>query len=722
VRRRRLGAALIVVTAITAVSLPARGADPDTSAPNGRDQATSDGCQRNAVGLLTFTSPEWVFIRKDQTTHFVEGTVLEDSSHPAPGGGDLPEGHEWYDFNGDIAITDPALAYQAGINNDTGKTFDSLHTERESGQVPVAAWMTADDRAAVWGSWIWDCGHWGPGLDFSKPDDEANRDYVMPGQGELPGDTGKDLGNGETAEFHPVKAYAITRTNPYYSPVEQTETDFYVSNYGTTAHAEEVCARNSTPVGPAMGPDYTQCLQNPLNRHWVINDSDYSFFIPAPPKPAGVANPTLRVQMKTNDGEVGPQPTPVIDVRADGVQVTIPYKTQHMDDVPAVPQCPVAADHPEHAVLPPYDCPSQATSRAFFVGWEGGEQHLPAEIELTLDSVTVHRSLDVPAFETSAQQPPGEYGINMDVNGLWAYINDYAPGLDHVYGDKDPGGAGQGGPMPILDKDGKPAAFHIYVKDGGRIRMFFPTRECDLPHMNPCFVTSEVAEDNDGPGDAKLVYKSVDEAVGQHVIKGGGTADDPNWELAYTIKKIASARVAPATEAGSPGGPVTGPSATTYPNAGSPGDAAPESGGGVLGQRATCSDTFTPRSRFRGPNRRDSHHSPLRAGRRGLSLRGRAVDADCRGKRGPVARVEVAIARISGKRCRYLDSKGQFTAPASCSVPRGFLRARGTSSWRFSKRLKLAPGRYRAFSRAVDPAGNTEYGAHTGNRARFSVR
>src|SRR5436309_1013788 len=86
-----------IVIAIVALALPAYAAAE--SPPNGLYDAPADGCQRNALGLLTFTSPEWVFIRGEQTTHLIEGTVLEDSSHPAPGGGDLPEGHEWYDFN-----------------------------------------------------------------------------------------------------------------------------------------------------------------------------------------------------------------------------------------------------------------------------------------------------------------------------------------------------------------------------------------------------------------------------------------------------------------------------------------------------------------------------------------------------------------------------------------------------------------------------------------------
>ncbi|MFL5894317.1 MAG: hypothetical protein ACJ76Z_04285 [Thermoleophilaceae bacterium] len=691
--------AVAVVAAALAIGItgwPANGADPASEpAPDGYSQAPKDGCQRNPVGLLTFTSPEWVFVYGDQETKRIEGSVLEDTSHPAPGGGDLPEGHEWYDFNGDIKPDDPTTPL-VGIDHSTGQLNDSLHTERESGQVPVAAWMTAGDHAVAWGSWIWDCGHWGPGLDFSKPTDEANRDYVMPGSGELPGDTAKDVGNGESTEFHPVKAYAITRTNPYFPPVEETETDFYVSNYGTTAHAEEVCSAKAVKTGaPTLGPDYTECLQDPRNRHWEINDTDYSFFVPAPPRPQG-APAWPRVTVVDNPGNVGPGPQPILDVRRNGVQVTIPFKG--FRGVDAMPQCPVAETNPQHSILPPYDCPSQAMSKAVFVGWDGKRQRIPADVVVTLDKVTVHHSLDDPQLDSSSQVPPGEYGINMDANGLWAYVNDYATGLDQV----------NSGQSFTIGK-----SFRLRVKDGGRLRLFFPTRECDLPHMNPCFATPEVAEDNDGPGDAKVVFPTVADAVGDHVIKGGSAAD-PNWELTYSVKQVAPARIGSAADAGPPGGPIGELAARTYPNAGSPGSGRTGSNAAGArprsGVRGGCVDAFTPVSRVLA-------HSVGRE----LRMRGRAADRGCRGGAAKVSRVEIAVARRDGAGCSFLGTNGRFGAASSCT-PRSFARASGTTKWRFARRLHLTRGRYIAFSRAIDRAGNVEYRARRGNRVRFSVR
>jgi hypothetical protein len=726
VTKRRLAVVVLVLAgALVGTTLPAGGADPTT--PSGREEAPGDGCQRNPVGLLSYTSPEWVFIRYEQAGEGnpdnikqMDGRVLEDpghpywTEHPAPGGGDLPEGHEWYDFNADIEPLNPSQTYLTAGDA-------TVHTERESGQMPTAAWATADDQVSIWGSWIWDCGHWGSGAQFGADQDSftGDRDYFLPGYQQLPGDEGTDLGGGESAELHPVRAVAVLRTNPYLSPIDQTEADFYVSNYGTLAHAEEVCAHdNPGPTGqPTMGPNYSGCLQDPVKRMWAINDRDYRFFVPAPPKPPGVTNPVMRIQAVENDGQVGTRQPPIEYERTDsGFWVTIKYDGFDYGGEPnqAPRQCPAPATHPEHGIYPPYDCPTQATSKAFFVGWEGDTQRIRDDLLLTVKSVTVHNSLDNPEFTTAAQEPPGEYGIDMDANGLWTYLNDYAAGLDHVNDDTT---------LQFADKDGKQPAFHLRVKDGGRVRIAFFPRECDLPRMNPCFVTNEAAEENDRPGYIRDVYPSADAAIGDHTSYGGPAdrntpqpKESANWEITYSIARIEHPATGSPAQAGAAGGATTGPVASTYPDSG------PPASGGVQGQRSSCVDTYSPRSRFRGPSRRDSHHSPLRVSRRGVSFRGRAVDADCRGKRGPVARVEVAVARIVGKRCRFLAASGKFSAAASCGAPRSFMRAKGAASWRFTKRARLPRGRYRAYSRAVDPAGNIEYGAHTGNRARFKVR
>ena len=81
-------------------------------------------------------------------------------------------------------------------------------------------------------------------------------------------------------------------------------------------------------------------------------------------------------------------------------------------------------------------------------------------------------------------------------------------------------------------------------------------------------------------------------------------------------------------------------------------------------------------------------------------FRGTASDPDDN-----VASVRFALLRVVKKRCSKLTSKGTFKH-SSCKP--SYLRATGTTHWRFRLRTKLAKGSYRAYSRAVDKAGKVE--------------
>jgi hypothetical protein len=67
--------------------------------------------------------------------------------------------------------------------------------------------------------------------------------------------------------------------------------------------------------------------------------------------------------------------------------------------------------------------------------------------------------------------------------------------------------------------------------------------------------------------------------------------------------------------------------------------------------------------------------------------------------------VRVAVARRVGKRCRFLEGTKGFSRPRSCSK-RTFMAAKGTTHWRYAFRGHLAKGRYRAYVRGTDAAGN----------------
>ncbi len=78
--------------------------------------------------------------------------------------------------------------------------------------------------------------------------------------------------------------------------------------------------------------------------------------------------------------------------------------------------------------------------------------------------------------------------------------------------------------------------------------------------------------------------------------------------------------------------------------------------------------------------------------------------------------VEVALAKRSGKHCRFVDARGRLGRPASCARPR-FLAAKGVTAWSLTLRRPPA-GRYEFRVRARDRAGN----ATTTNPRRLTIR
>jgi hypothetical protein len=114
----------------------------------------------------------------------------------------------------------------------------------------------------------------------------------------------------------------------------------------------------------------------------------------------------------------------------------------------------------------------------------------------------------------------------------------------------------------------------------------------------------------------------------------------------------------------------------------------------------------------------------LRGSRRGFSIRGRSFGlcATTTAAREPskVTRVTISIGRVAGSRCRFLTSRGGFTAARSCRKPLA-LRVKGTSAWTFASKAKLAKGHYRVYVQATDASGRHEKLPARPN-ARFVVR
>ena len=127
---------------------------------------------------------------------------------------------------------------------------------------------------------------------------------------------------------------------------------------------------------------------------------------------------------------------------------------------------------------------------------------------------------------------------------------------------------------------------------------------------------------------------------------------------------------------------------------------APPTGGKVVGVGQHCLDGAAPRSRF------DRKRSSTSRGT--LSFRGTSSDRGCsKAKAGKVSRVQVAIARLDGKRCRFVRSNGRLRSATTCSRAI-YLRARGARKWAVNLRGSFPPGRYRAWVRGRDARGNVE--------------
>jgi hypothetical protein len=563
------------------------------------NQPLADGCQRNPAGLLTYTSPEWVFVhgkdpRLGNTVRTVEGTAS--LTHTADE--DLPQGHLSYDLDSDVTpgagsryllSGDPAANGGQGNGNyahdaDRGK----LHVEWESGVVPSFVWPTDGDHVKYWGHWIWDCGHWGQGIQTDRNNPQGSLigtgDYFLPGQIEGPSPASL---RGEQTELHPLQAMVVTRKASYRAAANERETDVFASSDGTHALGEERCAHQLKPLPglASYGPDFAACTNATVDQRQDLSGRSYSFFVPAPPRPTSGARLRYRVvPMVASRGY-----TESVEAAPRGLNVTVTF-----------------GPTPSRA--------TQTYGASFFVGWEGRSAHEPTpdHLRFTLKTVKVNHSLD-PNQDHPQQSgpPPGEYNLYLDLNGYWNFIGggglantsnpSWLPGL----------GAVSDGQSFVANR-----SVDFFVPHGAPVRLDVTGRECDLPRMDPCLVNGEVSDGNDHPGEGIARYASAGAALGDHALHSPVNDD---YELTYSISRIAAR--SDATPPGSTGVGSSSPGG----NLGG--------GGTVLSPRRTgCRDLLAPRSGF--------DFRSARASRRFIALRGRTGDRGC----GHLHRVGVALA------------------------------------------------------------------------------
>lgn len=454
-----------IVTAILVAPIIATAANPP--APTSPGQPIQDGCQRNASGVIFLKTPEWVYVNRDPRLRTASGLVRV--SHLARD--DAPGEHASHDYNANLVVAasdryllggDPATK-TGNFTPGDGEELGRLHFEWESGVVPDYAWPTDGDHARLWGSWIWDCGHW------------------MGGGGSV---------TGERTEFHPLTAMAVDRRAPFEPRTTQSETDVFISSHGTGARAVEQCAHTLTPISASeYGPDYRACVQSNTSRNTAHDAPQpvagrYSFFVPAPPRPSGNARLTYRI-VKRVGGNAGRER---VKVTRTGLAVTVTLAGRATEARPI------------------------RYGKSFFAQWTGRQRSRPTPLKVTFGTLTIHHA---DPDLTDRDPSGGKWNLYIDLNGYRKLINRWVPGLASVTD-------GQKLAINRTVKINVPAGRSLNLLVSGR-ECDIPSNKVVFgefaPIVAPCPANTDEPQihlTNDDPGLILDIFRSGRAAIGSH--------------------------------------------------------------------------------------------------------------------------------------------------------------------------------------------------------------
>jgi hypothetical protein len=492
-RRGLIGAALFAA----ALCPPASA----TTRPTSRDQALQDGCQRSDLGIGFDISPEWVYVNRDPSIRMAAGIVRV--AHASLQDAILQ--HRSFDFNANLVPDKPfqyLIAGSPGTNNFApggGEEFGRLHFEWESATLPFFAWPTDGDRATLWGSWIWDCGHW--------TSVENNVGGVV---------------TGEHSELHPLNGIAVYRRMPFLSARGESETDVFISNEGDAAHAVEQCALSHQPTSTgSYDAGFKPCATSTANQIQPLAKS-YRFFVPAPPEPVPGARLVFRVVKRIGGGSGSER----VRTEAHGIEVTV--------TLPGA----------KHVV---------SYGKSFFVSWTAPAKHLPTALRVTLKSILIKHADPNP----SVPDPSGaNWVLYADLNGEWQLLNTFAPRLTtHVVDGEQikinrtvkvyvPRGARVSLLIQGRECD-EPAGKMVF---GIEANLLYPC-PANTDEQNPNLFDTF---NNDDPGTILDVYRSAGAAIGAHAsiskatvnfagigptTFGDGVQGQGDYQLSYSVKK-----------------------------------------------------------------------------------------------------------------------------------------------------------------------------------------
>jgi hypothetical protein len=500
---QQLVAALLVLGAVLPVA-PVSAAR--RTRPTDRDQSLRDGCQRPSfVNLTLVNSPEWVYVNHDPSGHFAAGVTRV--AHPTPV--DQPGTHDWFDFNANL-VPDRRYRYlvagrrAAGTNNfalgepDAAEEYGRLHYEWEEGSVPKFAWPSDGDPTALWGSWIWDCGHWTSAGGLS----------------------------GERSELHPLNAIAVTRKNGARTRAGERETDAYISSSGTFAHLTEECARRMLPQPDGTyGPGFQRCAGNlprevrrdPASFRQRLARS-YTFAVRAPTRPTGARRLVLRSVRRRHVGRAHER----VRRTRRGFRVTIRPRTRAL-----------------------------RWGRSYFARW-AAPRPAATRLRVTFRKLLVKRA-DPDPGEGGADPAGEKVALYLELNGNWRLLNRWAPSL---FAARDNMLIRLNRTIRLNVRRG--GGLHVFVMgrecdgpSGVVLLGHFVPRTKPCPY-NP--TESKISpHNNDDPGTILDRYRSARAALGTHTSKSratvvfprtgrvtfyNGVQGDDVYELTYTIRRL----------------------------------------------------------------------------------------------------------------------------------------------------------------------------------------
>jgi hypothetical protein len=232
---------------------------------------------------------------------------------------DNPFSHYSFDLNVFVTLDAGYRGLLASGNFDEGSENERamLEVEWERGGVPHFAWPAARDRVTIWGPHIWDCGHGDEEPTYRTEIHPpvgwvAYRNTATTGDRDQPPPPGKRT-QSPWVWYEPTDHQAAGATLPssglLNTPVKATVADAFFSSFGgNTVESLNGCD-DSTAIS-----DYTEdapCLGIAAflkNFEWMqpVLDRDYTFFVPAPPRPADDA--TLVWESENRCGEVPSDP------------------------------------------------------------------------------------------------------------------------------------------------------------------------------------------------------------------------------------------------------------------------------------------------------------------------------------------------------------------------------------------------------------------------------